>query len=386
MKMRTACVASFALSVAATLSLTAAAAPVQKWTGPVRPMFRALRNYTLGKTYPAITTTSQLSQWNGSFKDTLGNKVRFTMAGPNPATSNATTTIPVVIVPLKLVYGSKNGNETFDPTKHIVQGTTSTVLKMILNSPLLKSNVKFVQGGVNLGKTQYIDAYQRGNFWNSVATNSAYHVLLGSPTVLPTQTIKVTRAQGFVTTNPFGATDVGLMDINAFDAQLQSYIATFSGIHPDVLPIFVTYNIYLTGGGCCIGGYHNANAPEPSGQTYAYATFVDEPGSFSQDVSALSHEIGEWMDDPFVDNTVECADNAGGFLENGDQIELETTPAFGGFPYTVNGYTYNLQSLTFMPYWGASPSTSVNSWFSFQGPVKDTLVDVHSVCAGPQSP
>ena len=26
--------------------------------------------------------------------------------------------------------------------------------------------------------------------------------------------------------------------------------------------------------------------------------YIDHPGAFSQDVSALSHEIGEWMDDP----------------------------------------------------------------------------------------
>src|SRR6202790_386100 len=51
---------------------------------------------------------------------------------------------------------------------------------------------------------------------------------------------------------------------------------------------------FLTsGGGCCIGGYHSANGAQPSGQTYSHATYVDSPGSFSQDVSALSHEIGE---------------------------------------------------------------------------------------------
>ena len=72
-------------------------------------------------------------------------------------------------------------------------------------------------------------------------------------------------------------------------------------------------------GGCCIGGYHSANGSQPSGQTYSYATYVDAVGSFSQDVSALSHEIGEWMDDPFVDNRVNCTDNS--IMENGDPLE-----------------------------------------------------------------
>jgi hypothetical protein len=90
---------------------------------------------------------------------------------------------------------------------------------------------------------------------------------------------------------------------------------------------------------------------------------VDHPGDFSQDVSALSHEIGEWMDDPLVlnnGNNTPC-----GTLENGDP--LENTANFGGFPYTLGGFTYNLQDLTTMPYFGAPPSTSVNSEFTFQG-------------------
>jgi hypothetical protein len=65
------------------------------------------------------------------------------------------------------------------------------------------------------------------------------------------------------------------------------------------------------------------------------------------------------MDDPFV-NTPGC----GGLLENGDP--LEGLANFGGVPYTLNGFTYNLQDLVFLQYFGQSLSTSVNGWFSFQ--------------------
>jgi len=65
-------------------------------------------------------------------------------------------------------------------------------------------------------------------------------------------------------------------------------------------------------------------------------------GAFSQDVSALSHETAEWADDPLVVNTsgnqVAC-----GILEVGDPEEGFTN--YGGFPYTLNGFTYNLQDL-----------------------------------------
>lgn len=112
-----------------------------------------------------------------------------------------------------------------------------------------------------MGETQYIDAYQRGNFWKVVKTKSNYHVLLGTPTILPTQTINVTASQGSVITNPFlPGHKVGTMDIFAFDAALQGFLHNLTQITPDTLPIFINDDVYLTEGGCCIGGYHSANA------------------------------------------------------------------------------------------------------------------------------
>ena len=96
---------------------------------------------------------------------------------------------------------------------------------------------------------------------------------------------------------------------------------------------FISANIYLTEGTghevCCIGGYHSALDSQPGGQTYAYATYDTEPGVFSQDVSALSHEIGEWMDDPFVDNAVNCTDNS--IMENGDPLETAAVQKYSTF-------------------------------------------------------
>jgi hypothetical protein len=199
-----------------------------------------------------------------------------------------------------------------------------------------------------------------------VKTNTNYHVLLGTPTILATQTINVTAAQGSVITNPFlPGHKVGTMDINAFDLKLQAFMRQFSQIQPNTLPIFATYDVYLTAGGCCIGGYHSANAPEPTGQTYAYSTHVDQgAGVFSQDTAALSHEIGEWMDDPFVDNHVPCSDNS--IMENGDPLVLDD------HAYTVNGFTYHLQDLVFIPYFGAPRNFSVNRWLSFQNDQQTT--------------
>jgi hypothetical protein len=332
-----------------------------------KPMFKTLPNHTELATKSNATS---LTQWNGSFTDITKKKITFTMVGTDPTSTNTSTTVPVYIIPVKMKYGKSNGNHTFDPAKTVL-ADGKTVINNIIASPLFDPSLDFTQGGTDLGTTQYIDAFQRGNFWSTVATESNYHVLLGKPKVLGEKTITVPASLGSVMSNPFGSGIVGTYDINAFDSQLQVWMAAQKKITPGVLPIFVVYDVYLTEGGCCIGGYHSANGPQPSGQTYSVASYVDSPGSFSQDVSALSHELGEWLDDPFVDNRVNCRDNS--ILEVGDP--LEGMANYGGFPYTLNGFTYNLQSLVFLGYFGAPASTSVHSWLAFQN-------DESHVCPG----
>lgn len=332
-----------------------------------KPMFKAGPNHMeVATRAPA----ANLAQWNGGFTDLTNKKITYTMVGTDPSKGSVSTTVPVYIIPIKMVYGKTNGNHTFDPKNHVLSNG-KTAVNNIIASPIFDPGVNFTQGGTDLGTTQYVDAYQRGNFWKYVHLHTGYHVLLGKPTVLAEQTVTVPASLGGVFNNPFGSGIVGTYDINAFDAKLQSYMTKFAQINPGVLPLFVTYDIFLTSGGCCIGGYHNANGAQPGGQTYAHATYVDSRGSFSQDVSALSHEICEWMDDPFVDNRVHCNDNS--LMENGDPLEGNAN--YGAFPYTLGGFTYNLQSLVFIGYFGAPKSTSVHSWYSFQH-------DMSHVCPG----
>jgi hypothetical protein len=264
---------------------------------------------------------------------------------------------------------------TFDPMTKVVF-RSRTVVQNFLKSPLFGAPgrvIDFNQGGTDLGNTQYEDAFQRGTWWgNAVSTNTSYHVIYKAK-VEPEQTINVTSAEGMVITNPFGTGKVGTFGpaFGTFDPILQGFMKNNPDVNPGVLPVFITYDIYLTSGGCCIGGYHDANANQPGGQTYSYATYVDSKGAFSQDVSAWTHELGEWMDDPFVDNRVNCNDNS--IMEVGDP--LESGPNFGAFPYKLHGFTYNLQSLVFMGYFGAPRTDSANQWLSFQN-------DEKNVCPG----
>lgn len=298
----------------------------------------------------AAPATSTVPTWTGTL---FPGGTSFTMVGTNPQATNTTTTITAYLIPIRIAI-NPTPTGIFDPA-HVLPNGRNVIQNTAL-SPIFSSGIDFVQGGVDLGNTQYIDAFQRGNFWSDVSTNTSYHVLLNL-VVLPEVTIAVPAASGKIATE-FGAR-AALVDINFFDAKVQQLISSNSQITPDSLPIILTYDTYLTNGGCCIGGYHSAFGSASAPQTYSVATYIDKSGAFAQDVSALSHEIGEWMDDPFV-NTPGC----GGLLEDGDP--LEGAPNFGGVPYTLNGFTYNLQDLVFLQYFGQSPSTSVNGWWSFQ--------------------
>jgi len=299
---------------------------------------------------PAVT----LPTWNGSFVF-QGHTYNYNMVGSAPSTGTSTT-IPVFIIPVKIVITSTTGKKTtFDPSHVLTNG--NTVTQNTVTSPIFDSTTTYTQGGVNVGTTQYIDAFQRANFWGTVSSKPNYHVLLGTPTVLAEHTISPSSRQGHVG-KPFGFS-AGEVSINYLDAQFQAIIRATPQITPATLPIFLLYNVYLTSGGCCIGGYHSA----VGAQAYSQATYVDQVGQFAQDVSALSHEIGEYVDDPLVNNTgnpVQC-----GILEVGDPLENNVN--FGDFPYTLHGFQYNLQDLVTLPYFGAPPSTSVNGFFTFQG-------------------
>jgi len=294
---------------------------------------------------------STLEEWNGSF--TYNNhQYNYVMVGADPST-NQGALIPTIVIPVKIVLSD---GTTFDPLK----GGPFSALARTITSPIFDKTTNYTQGGVNLGSTQYIDAYQRGNFWSIVQNNMNSHLLLGGATarltVLPTLTLNVPSGSGHLG-HPFNGHPAGEVDINYFDGQISTYMTQQPQIQPNTIPMFIVNDVYLTEGGCCIGGYHSANGS----QTYLMFDYVDFPGDFSQDVSALSHEVGEWADDPLTNggNGSPC-----GILENGDP--LENTKNYGGYPYMLNGFTYNLQDLVFLRYFGADPNGSVNSWWSFQ--------------------
>ncbi|MFZ0285546.1 MAG: hypothetical protein WAL32_09965 [Terriglobales bacterium] len=342
-----------------------------------RAMYKALPPHSYFPTTQNNDPAVQLPQWTFTWTSSYNNRNYSTViVGADPRSSDATTTVTVGIIPIKMVYGASNGNMTFDPNSLYYKNYTTT--QMVNLSPIFQSEFDYTQGGTDLGKTQYEDAYQRGDFWGAVKTNTKYHLLLKT-VIGPEQTFTVPAGTGSVISNPWSGIPTGTADINWFDEQLQVVLNKYkSQITPNVLPLFITENVYLTEGGCCIGGYHSANGGAPGGQTYSYSTSIQQAGVpvFSQDVGALAHEVGEWIMDPFTENSSPCPSN--GILEVGDPLENQNN--FGDYPYSIKGFTFHPQDLVFITWFGAPAATSLDVWNGTQKDVTTFQNENAGVC------
>ena len=331
-----------AAATAASLSPSAA-------KGPDRPIFERFPAPRSAHLATAVSVPTWTYNWTYS-----GSSYNAAIVGTNPSAGSASTTVPVYVIPVQLTYGTT----TESPLTKLA-GSSQTVISNTLASPMFSSAVDFSEAGKDLGSTQYIDAYARGDIYGLLSNPSGYHVLLGTPKIEKLVKIKVPTGSGSVATD-FGVKVINA-DINWFDTNVVQKNLTRLKIPSNAFAIFVTTQTYLTesGGQCCIGGYHSQ---APSGTTYSHFTYIQKAGVFSQDVSALSHEVGEWQLDPFTTNS---SSPCGGLLENGDP--LEGTANYGDYPYTSNGFTYHLQDLVNLPYFGAPKTVSAGGNVTFQG-------------------
>jgi len=119
---------------------------------------------------------------------------------------------------------------------------------------------------------------------------------------------------------------------------------------------------------CGILGYHSAYTPSTLLQTYVVSDF-DTAGLYLGDVSVLTHEVGEWMDDPMGTNPTPLWGNTGQVV--GCQNNLEVGDPLTGTilpPVTMNGFTYSLQELVFFSwFFRQSPSLGTGGKYSDNG-------------------
>lgn len=311
------------------------------------------------------------------------------IVGAAPSTQTSTT-VPTVVVPVVLRITQGGTTFVFDPTAADTGclGTGNTALSLTNQSPLF-NNASFTLNGVNVGTTQYIDAFQRGEFWTTV-NGGGYHLLL-SPSTGATLTISVnagrsgnTTAEVYSlsgtqcgtnpTTNPHAK--IAVININTADSQFQSYISAH-GLNAGQFVFFVLYNSVMSGGNannlnnCCILGYHNALGSP--GQTYGVAQFDGRDQTVFAgvaDTADMAHEIGEWANDPGGANATPAWGGIGqvggcqGNFEVGDPLSGTLFPAVT----MPNGFTYHMQELAFFSwFYHDSPSQGAGGKYSNNG-------------------
>lgn len=315
----------------------------------------------------------------------------------------ATYIVPVVIKTNSIVTAidSKTGNFTtkpgvtvFNPTKAdaCLGSSNNVALTLLQESPIFK-NANFNFGGTQVGKTQYVDAFQRSNFWEPLGgADSGYHVLLDPVTTLPTVVINVPAVHGTAVLPGFlsrqHCSTLGIVDINWLDTYLQSIVLpelTSKGVNPSTFPLFEYKNVVQSGGapslaGCCILGYHNTSGYPI--QTYSVVDF-ETTGAFGDtfgDTLVASHEVAEWMDDPLVTDLTPQWGNTGqvaGACQNNLEVGDPLTPINASRIVMPNGFTYHLQELAFFSWFFGGPSTGIYGWYSNNGTF---LTDAGPVC------
>ena len=343
-------------------------------------------------TASAISSLATFSYTVTSSRD--GNTYTGAMVGQNPFGSGfAPTTITTPVIPLIITTNAvatsvnnagfittKKGVTTFNPTiadTSCLSAPNDVPVTLFQQSPIFQS-AKFKFGHTLVGATQYVDAFQRGNFWQSVGGTN-YHTLL-NPVLFNPISINVASADDGLSLPPsaLGGTGCGPLGILTFSGLKSLITGTIipqlqaQGVDTSQFPVFLLYNVVMSGSKatdlnqCCVLGFHGATGTPV--QTYSPIDF-DTTGLFGpgiHDTSIAGHEVGEWMDDPFGNNPVPAWGHVGqqggcqGNLEVGDPLTGNNVPTVQG----ANGFAYHLQELAFFSWFYGAPSIAVNDWFS----------------------
>ena len=286
--------------------------------------------------------------------------------------TNQTTNIPTYVVPLIVQIGSY----TFDPTKPAPACASNVVpLTAVQNSPLFQNSGPFIWNGWNFGTTQYIDALQVAEWTPFDTLQSNWHTLFQLHTT-GAVTVNVPAGQGTVYNAPCG--QLGAVNYLWLDNYVRNTLIpslSNQGVGPTTFPVILMHNVVEQYGGCCILGYHGAYGSPM--QVYSPAMF-DTTGAFknSMDISALSHELGEAVNDPTGVNPTPPWGNIG--QVSGCQTNFEVGDPLSGTlytPITLSGYTYHPQELVMMPWFYHFNTKFGVGWYSTNGTFKGFAKD-----------
>jgi hypothetical protein len=372
--------AMFLLLFAATVSFA------QETVSPQRDSNRGVERWAEGTIEDALAqsaagATIPMSHYTftgprGTFKGVL--------VGGNPFGNTNPVTIEAVLIPLIIYIKRSDGTlATFDPTAPDpcdLQGGFSAEYRFRHSPLVVPTDLTF--NGVSVGKAQYIDGFNRAEFWNRTGGSPSYsnplHWSFAAAASYVPQLLDLTVA----ITEGTGCSERGVIAQEVFGSFMKGVMIPFlqstGVISPTKFAFFLTKNVVTahsmspTPSGIFGGQHYSTGSPA---QTWARAAY-----NIGGDVKTASHEIGEWMNDPLVNNPTPPwgdegevkAGSCSKALEVGDPLNGRNAPLI-----TVNGYAYHVQELTFFSWFydifgdtslGAGGKFSSNGKFS--GPSK----------------
>ena len=319
---------------------------------------------------------------------------QYTMMGHSPFAKNdgededwngQTTRIGAPIVAVNVDLRDTDGSPRFINGKRLYMDATRFVTP-VLNSPVF-SNASYSSSE---NPTQFTDAIQRAEFFTTAGED--WHTLL-RPRVAAPRTMVLPRGSYRFALKADGTCCSYILAeenafLNAFFPATETDTSTPIGaaentgdIRTRDLATFLFSNIFLYNGtpaNCCIIGFHSYDA-EPGSKENGwrekryvldYASWIT-PGLFRDptfaDVTALSHELAETFNDPFVNNATpwylapngNCQNN----LENGDGIEGLPNAQYA---MSLNGHMYHPQNIQLLQWFaGVTPSMAIDHAYSY---------------------
>jgi hypothetical protein len=328
----------------------------------------------------------------------------YMIAGGRPE-DGGTTVIDAPIVPISLDLLD------WDKSVRVVKGhklhySVKPYITPVFDSPVFQ-NSEYTSSDI---PTQFADAVQRASFYGVMAQD--WHTWL-RPSVKRERTMAIPLgAYRFALHKDGTCCAFVLVDISVFSKLLFPPSATdertpvgaaehAGDITTRSMATFLFPNTYLYAKGdpslCCVLGFHTydfepgdaKNGFRERRYVLTFASWISGGlfGPEFQDVTAISHELSEAMNDPFVTSdgihgvtpwwyslNGHCQDD----LEVGDAIEGLTEATF---PIKMHGRTYHPQNEALLPWFEfQSPSTAIGAAYSYPN---ETLLTTLSPTMGP---
>jgi hypothetical protein len=321
--------------------------------------------------------------------DSNGNPNRhwYTNTVGNPPQMGRTTVINAPLQPVNVELDDVNGNLRVIGGHPLISLATQFVTPA-LNSPVF-SNAPYSSGAT---PTQFSDAIQRAQYFNHMKPD--WHTLLNGQAVAPL-TVHIRQSAGCPTgpdaagcnyvfsLNPDGTCCRFIeVNINAFSnafagavvTDIVGNVITTKDISSFMFPN--TFLFFADTTQCCVLGFHTYFfAPGDPEQRWVvnFSSWLS-PGLFGQfqDIAAMSHEISETYNDPFVVTDGVHNLTPWWLAPNGNcQDDLETGDVIEGlpnavFPIFLNGFTYHPQNEALLQWFEfMSPSDALSGAYSY---------------------